>query len=421
MLKASNGLKRITSDILSIYIALIPWLFMYYSGIPGTNLADIVLGVFLLFIGIFLLISKDNNVVTIGNTLDCYWPILGFAIYVLLHMIITWFINRDVQSNDIIVRSTRILFYLISSVVLLPSTINPRLFFKAAKLMAVLASLYLIFQVIIYAVSGEAKSGFLPFMRVYSPQYTFAYKTGYLIPKHRPASFFLEPAHFARYISMVLPLFLMKSSDIGWKNKLSIFMAAFLTISVLLSTSSIGMALSSISWAIFAFERLKAYYLKKNYKYFAFISLLIGIIIISIIILMPSVRYTISRSLNFSADSAFNARLGSVKLIINKYTNILRLFFGNGYGHIPAESVFIPDFFYILHGTGFIGLIFILILYTKFLFKRYISLFYNVIIFVTFVMLFVDDSFNSTNIVFILSLHFCTLRIGILKKSISIY
>lgn len=388
----------------SIYIALLPLLSMYYSGIPGINIADIILGFYFIYFVPKVLLAKKRFPIRKGFDVQIA-AVLFFVAYVILHVIMNFLVNRTGQSLDILIRSTRIVFYLVSATILLPYLLDSDIFIKTVKWGALIASAYVILQVVVYTSTGKVLHGFLPYLPLYNPEYNIYYKTAYLVPKHRPTSFFLEPSHFSRYASLILPFILM-ALTYEKRKTFPLFQAILLTVGILLSTSSIGMALTMISWSLFFFLNLKDLFMRKGIKIFALSGIIFTASVVALVMFMPSVRFTINRSLNFGSGSAFEARLGSVLYLFDANNNILRLVFGNGYGSVPEQNVWMADIVYILYGTGVIGIACIFLLYLNLLFKKYKTLFSNLALFVTFALLFVDDSFNSVIIVFILAIQF---------------
>ena len=390
----------------SVFVAFIPLISIYYSGIPGVNAADVILGLFLAFMGIYFLFSPKTMVDHLRVIDFSLIAILAFVLYVLIHAAIAMLVNRHDQSTDVAIRSARIVFYLLSAIVLLPNLLDTHIFIQAAKAVSVLASLFLLIQVLVYTVSGTVIRGFPSFLPLYSSEYTiYDYEAFYLMQYHRPTSFFLEPAHFSRYVAIVLPFFI-KDYIIGKSKGLSLGGAVLITFSVLLSTSSIGMLLVGISWFIFILSKARNYHQQKNIKRLILLGMgfLAGIGLL--VAYVPSIRFTLSRSMSFEINSAFYARLGSYKYLFNSNNSILSLIFGNGYGRVPGRGVWMADFIYIFYGAGIVGTSCIVFAYISLLQRRKKSALDYAAMLVSLILLFVDDSFNSIIIVFILGIHY---------------
>lgn len=405
MIKKNEAIfGRQIKNVFSVFIALLPVLSIYYSGIPGVNVADVILSLFLISIGFHCILFNRNKVdISYLSTK----LILGFCLFVLIHVFMSTFIHKSLQSRDIFVRSSRILFYLISAIILLPKLIITDLFLKSAKAVAIAASIFLLIQVLMYKFDRTVLKGFLSFFPLYSPEYdSIDYKAIYQLHQHRPTSFFLEPAHFSRYAAMILPFVLIDVLD-KQKRFHSSVSALLITISVLLSTSSIGIALVGLSWFVLIIVKISEYYRKRQLLLIIILFIISIMIPIILVAYLPTVRYTIGRSINFTAGSAFDARLGSAKSIFEYNNGLINLVLGNGYGHVPVEGLFMTGIIYLLHGTGMIGTSFVLFIYFEALMKKYKNTLYNAAVMITLFLLFVDDSFNSIIIVFIFSIHYC--------------
>ncbi|ELC8425430.1 hypothetical protein [Clostridium perfringens] len=147
--------------------------------------------------------------------------------------------------------------------------------------------------------------------------------SNYLIEYMRPHSFFLEPA---AYVTWILPLLCM-----CMERKKTIF-SILISISILLSTSSIGCVMTGVIWLYYAFSG-KGENKKGFYRFTIFAILIIGLaIFINADVFSETINKLTSISLNNTSNYVRIAF--GIQLFIS--LPILYKFFGIPYGNIVS-------------------------------------------------------------------------------------
>lgn len=394
--------KKWITMVYSLLIALLPVLSVYYSGIPGTNIADILLMAFWLMTFVFVMLGHINVRLLWKSYSSSQMLLFAFCAYSLV-LILVGFIKEDPQLIVIFVRTSRITFYLCSVIVLSTLFVDIVVLKKAIRIISVLGSLFIIYQVIAYRTTGNVVKGFVSFIPLYSPEYAdLDYNSFYAYEYQRPTSFFLEPAHFSRFALFGLTFCLFGQQNIRIKLP-DIAAAILITTGIVLSTSGIGIVYSAIVWAIYI-----AYIVLRMLKEGKFRLLAISIIILSttlafLYVVSPTLRFVISRTTNLRHGSAFSARLGSMQDLL-EFESIIELFFGHGYGAIPAVGTWMSGLTYVLYGTGVVGFgILFASLFIMFL-NRKTNLARRIVVMLVALLMIVDDSFNSVIVVFLYTL-----------------
>lgn len=127
--------------------------------------------------------------------------------------------------------------------------INVKFFIKIATIVAATATILLIFQYVCFYILGfhlqlVSTSLFLP----ESDRWILSAKTGIGISGfYRPSAFFLEPSHMFIYLLPILCILLLAPDMKSWRIK----MALFITLGLFLSTSGMGICVSTGLWMLY--------------------------------------------------------------------------------------------------------------------------------------------------------------------------
>jgi hypothetical protein len=393
--------KKNISNNVRLYttlIAILPLLSIYSSGIPGINLGELLLLLFLIYS--FIFIKKGtynyNSVISV--------VMLGW--YILVSTLLAMFLDSS-QINDVFIRTTRFIFYLFIIFYL------SRRFFciifasSLFKIISVFATFYIVIQSIFYQGFGIILKGFLPFIPVYTAQYeTFNYLEMYTTIFYRPTSFFLEPAHYAQYVLIGLVVVLFKEENTLKNAALS----AFLTFGIIMSTSGQGVLIAGLVWVIyfltllFNFDRSTTL----RSKFMVIILPAIALIILPFLSKSEVIRNTISRIFTNSSNSAVSARSeGYLAFFLND--NLFMKLFGSGFGNTPSGFWF-SGLAYILYCSGIVGFIILIAIFLKYYFKsnyRYIKM----LVVLCFILSISAEIFNSYWIILFFSLIFYSNKI----------
>ena len=387
-----------------MYVALLPLFASYASGIPGFSLADVILVLFtmcaLLKIG-----ARDNNRL-LGNIGMLY---IGIALILLFDVIAVT--GNKGALYDVLIRTIRYCFYVFCFIYTSKKLIDVEMLKKCVKNVSVLATAYIFLQYILYTFFDFVLKGFLPWLKLYVEDYgTKDYESIYTA-MYRPTSFFLEPAHFARYAIIGL-IIILWTRDLKLKD---MFLAVFVSFGVLLSTSSQGYLMLAIIWAVFAVSRASK--IKNNVvKVLVIVCVFSAPILLYILFNLPYVQETILRSLSGSISDT-NTALGGR---FNGFSHFAELsvfgkIFGMGFGMIP-EGAWLSSAAYWLYGSGII----VFSVYVVFLISSLFKLKNEkrMILLMMFFLFFSDDSFYSYMCIIYYSLSLLTERVSYEKDPV---
>ena len=97
------GIKK----LFSVFLALLPVIAIYSSGIPGFNIADIIL---MLFLAASVILGKRPN-----RRIDSRLIIMIlFCTYICTLPLLIGLVGRGTAFSDIMIRTVRIIFYIFS-------------------------------------------------------------------------------------------------------------------------------------------------------------------------------------------------------------------------------------------------------------------------------------------------------------------
>jgi len=180
-----------------------------------------------------------------------------------------------------------------------------------------------------------------------------------IIGLFRPTSFFYEPSHFFEYVIMSIPVSLFENK----KNiKNSILYSLLISLSIILSTSSIGIICTAGLWGLWLILYLRNIDIKNGNNTLIYI-LTFLFFIISIVLFINSKigQDIITRTFSTTTNSinAIEARWEGYYFYekLNKFNKI----FGVGYANLP--DVFFGSWAFNLSSIGVIGCLIILNIY----------------------------------------------------------
>ncbi len=376
----------------SVLVAILPILASYASGIPGFSVADICL---VLFVGLSMLKRGSRNQYNVP--VASLW--LGLTLIVLL-AIFACLLGFPSSKSDVVIRTIRYSFYIIVLFTAGKKFLDVPTLIQYVKNVSFLGSLFIAFQAVMYYVLGIVVKGFLPFLNLYVEQYqNLNYGDMYeMLKMYRPTSFFLEPAHYARYCIIGIILYLFVDTVID--NKM-VFRVALCVIGIVISTSSQGYLMLAIVGSMFLFTRIK-YIKSRTIKQLMYLAAIVFPIMVLGILQLPVIQSVLNRSFSGSitnSNSAIGARLGG----FTSYFDLpfINKLIGTGFGNVP-DGVWMSSAAYWLYGSGF----FVFTIYLYFLLRSFfrIDVAGKYILFVVGFLFFTDDSFYSYMIVLYFSL-----------------
>lgn len=380
--------------VYSAVVALLPVIASYASGIPGFSLADVILAGCCVIA--LLGAHTQKNVFTVRPVLIC----IAMYLIVFFSLLSVQF-QREPEYVNIIIRTIRYFFYLTVVALCSRKLLDIAYCKKMVKTIAVLATVFIGIQYVLFAYFHVLLKGFLPFLNLYvdgyaNTDYAALYQTMY-----RPTSFFLEPAHYARYAVLGVTLYLFDGEVLSFKE---IVASIFISVGVLLSTSAQGYIFLAIIWLACLLLRIKNLKTAELKVLFYVVCLALPIILI-VILRLPFVQQTVSRALNIDVsnltnkNTAFGARLGGYSAYLD--LPFLHKLIGMGFGVVP-KGRWLSSAAYWLYGSGCV----VFVLYVVYgimclVSARGVS---RMILLLFLILFFSDDSFYSYICVLYISL-----------------
>lgn len=329
----------------SVVVALLPVLASYASSVPGFSMADVVLA--LCCAGAVLGGSRRKT-----NEFTVKPVLIVIALYlILLFNLVTALVQRSPEYGNMAIRTIRYFFYLAVVVICSCHMLDLALCKKTVKIVALLASGYIFLQYVFFTLFGVILRGYLPFLNLYVEGYaTTDYASLYAV-MYRPTSFFLEPAHFARYAVVGVALLLFDGEKLTAQNVAG---AVFASAAVLVSTSAQGYLLLALVWLLCLLIRTKDLE-SDGLKGLFFIAALMLPLLLMGILQLPFVQSAVARALNIdftnlsNENTAIGARLGGFSYYLE--LPVLHRIIGMGFGVVPLDG-WLSSAPYWLYGSG---------------------------------------------------------------------
>ena len=383
--KETTGIKK----FFSIFLALLPIIAIYSSGIPGFNIADIIL---LFFLAASILLGKKAS-----RRIDSRLVIMIlYCAYICTLPLLIGAVGSGTAFVDIIIRTVRIIFYIVSATFLSMRHLDINVFKKSVIRVSLAGVVYIAIQYILYYVFNYYLAGYLPFLEVYQAGYEGVdYLSRFEMQFFRPTSFFLEPAHCSRYLILGLIFVLFKRR----MRKRDSFFAIIIAMGILLTTSGQGYLMVAIVLVCFVFFNPYKRFSAKNIGRMLAILIFASAVVLLLYFSTDIIQNTISRMFNDTSTGAFTARLGTLFEILDEEP--LYLILGHGYGAVPYENAWMSGITYVLYGSGFIGLLLLFVFFINAITVR--KTINRTVALIFFFLFFVDDAFNSYMTVIYLS------------------
>lgn len=339
-------------NLYSIFIAFLPFVAIYASGISGFNAGDIILILFFAFAILDNLKRKENFNKSVN----------GFFILFLVHVLLSYCINvlidSDLQIVEIGIRIIKLGFYTFSVLFTSKRYLNFEVTKKWIVNLTIIATTYLFIQYFFYFKLGIILKGYISWLPIYETNYLEVnYELAYSI-FFRPTSLFLEPAWYCQYSIVGLAILLMETS---FNRIQKAIISVFISLGIIMSTSMQGLILAVIVWLFWGLKTIKTGINKKKLYVFLVLILILPIILMKVYNL-EIIQKTLARinGGTSNSQSAVSARFGGFSSLNN--LNLLELILGKGYGNVP-ENVWMSSMAYIMYGTGIIGTVVIFLLF----------------------------------------------------------
>lgn len=366
----------------TLAIVLLPLISIYASGIRGFSLGDVLL-IVLLIVSVFT--KKD---ILSAKSREKNFYLFMFVLSIFFITLVSIGIHTDVDLYDVLIRIIRRTFYYLFIVFVSTHFFDYSLGQSYICSIGKYSAVFLVFQYIFYFLFGFILLGFIPFIPIYHEIYSELDYQNLYENMFRPSSFFLEPAHFARFLIIPLIFFVFE-----YKSKWDIVWGVILSIVILLSTSGIGVLL----FVLVCFFVLLNKSSKKKYSFIKGVLYLLPFIITFLVLRDSLAKESIDRVLN--SDLSETNTAGGARF--RGYYQFLELssldkIIGMGYGAVPDTELvtWFSGAGYLLYGVGILGfLICMFLFYKTFLLSDSVTQKYLCIVF--FFLLFVDDNFMS--------------------------
>lgn len=241
-------------------------------------------------------------------------------------------------------------------------------FFKWTTRIAIIASACIGFQVLVHTTIGVH----IPFLTtgmirgaVMASGYENLITTGMSLGVYRPSAFFLEPSTFASYSFPVIFYLLFKCKDtIGVKY------ALWISLGMVVSTSSMGTLLAVFMWGIYLFNAS----FKENKIKTKWFLVFCTVIVIGVIAFLssPKIQYSILRIYQGMGDNQYSAvrgRLGGGQYYISQLSKSEYLF---GTGKSTENlTMYLSGIYHLIYTDGIIcAVIFELMFVSRFFMKK---------------------------------------------------
>lgn len=329
----------------SLVVALLPVLASYASGVPGFSVADAALALCCVW-AVLGGYTRKVNEFTVRPVL------IAAALYlILLFNLTTALVQQSPEYGNMAIRTIRYFFYLAVVVLCSGHMLDLALCKKAVRMVALLASGYIFLQFALYTLFGVILRGYLPFLRLYVEGYAATDYASLYAAMYRPTSFFLEPAHFARYAVVGVALLLFDGEKLTARDVLG---AVFVSAAVLVSTSAQGYLLLALVWLLCLLLRSKDL-ASDGLKGLFFLAALMLPLLMMGILRLPFVQTAVARALNIdfsnlaNENTAMGARLGGFTYYLE--LPVLHQIIGMGFGVVPPEG-WLSSAPYWLYGSG---------------------------------------------------------------------
>lgn len=310
-------MKKIIDSLFTSLVILLPFLYQYKSPIDSIALGEILLIPFILYY-IF-----SRKTITIDPR-----SYNGYFSYVMCTLLATVFASLQPFFSliDFFTVFLRIIYY---SMLIFVSYkhFNVKLGLKLCKYFTLLFAIYLIAQYISYKNFGVILPTIIDKSWVFLPEmgtrldYELYYKYVY-----RPSSLFLEPSYYVLFASLGLAasLFCVDKAN----NNVNIIVSLIITISIVLSTSTLGILVLIVNWVLYFYNSF--YIEKKKLSISKIIFLFAFCIFMSYLLLSPMAEMLISRTMS---GGSFSTRILR-GLLIARSLDLFQMLFGVGINNV---------------------------------------------------------------------------------------
>lgn len=340
------------NEIYTFFIMVSPVLFIYGTGLGSITLSDMIL----LILNILLLFKG-----LMSGKMNIFLNLIPFFIYI---VVVTLLNELDF---DVWLRTLRYLFYLINIIFFAKAHFNFDFGIKVYKVMSLVSTGFLFFQVLIYRLLGIYIPGVILSANLMASDLYEYNRVFQQAQFKRFMSFFEEPSHYAIYILGYITILLFLKMNCGRFTKKEIFEFCFLSGGIALSTSILGVIVLGGMFSIWIGTNLF-----KNKKSFTkFISFLF-VFIIAVILISKTTAFEYFTDSSIVSRQA-NGRFDGYALIHEWSTDIVINVFGRGMERL-GFGIYLASYPLMIYYFGFIGLALFILAFIPFFIRRKINI-----------------------------------------------
>ena len=341
----SHGYKK----AFSIFLALYPLLCLY-KAVSRFTIGDALLICFLFV----TLVHKMSVKIDLR-----FWAAAMFILYAVVTLVFNLLLSPiTVQygATSLLWRIIKFIFYMACVFVCSDNALDYAVFRKALTITAIVASLFLIFQYLLYLGFGKVVLGRVPFLQIYLEDYAAQESESIFRFNFRPSAFFFEPAMFAQYVAVPLVLNLFDKKNCPFER--GGLITALLTIAIILCTSGQGILYLAVIYLAYAL-----FFIKNRTRLVLLVVLAVALGLIGYFTI-DALRFGIDRLL-FN-ENASTARFGTYAYCLT--LDGVSMIWGYGYGTTPY-SLYMAGAAYVWYGCGIVGLILALSIFASFIYR----------------------------------------------------
>lgn len=367
--------------IFTFLLVFLPIISVYKSPIPGVDFGTFC----------FICISP----IIVVTTKKVYFfrenkALAIFLLYIMISTVLSIFVQQSIDNQLMIFRLCKFIFLILLVLYFgLPYLFDYNFAIKALKIITILASIYLLMQVIAFYFTGIILPNAFYNLLITEDQYTNISYYAALNSMYRPSAFFVEPSYFFYYVVLYLIIALFDKRDIKT--------AILVTISIFGSTSGQGIILTILIWGWWCFENYfenmsLSKIVKASIIFFFFI---IGVLFI---IKIPIIEEALSRVFALDNNLGGNAIIARISGFRYYATlDSIYKYIGIGYGN-PMEGIYFNSVAYILYCCGLIGIA--LLFYVFYVHIKESKNYSRIFLILYFISLFISLSFIAYYICF---------------------
>lgn len=328
-------------------IAAFPLLSIYASPIPGVSIGDITL----LVVCLYLLLHTRGLLLR----RRCSLAALLCVVLLLLITTVDLLVGQATVSSvlDSFIRVARMLFYAGCIACILTADINWSMVVRFVAALSVISTFVIFAQYVVYSSTGYIIPGYISSLPNFHSDNSFEDAVAFLetSKRYRPNGLFLEPSHHAEYsiIGLTACLFYFKS---GWAKVFGVLV----TFGMVISTSTLGMALSGILWFI---------WLVRNGSGSGRLLILSAVFLLVVVFGSTLMQVEQIQEAFYKIGRYFFGTTGGTLFSgarMETYNDALDLqgfsaAFGLGFGAMPEGEPYMTSGAYLLYGLGWTGFI----------------------------------------------------------------